>query len=300
MAITLTPLTDIAGGFAAEASGLDIARPLDPATAREVEAAMDRFGVLVFRRDAPLTDAEQLAFTRQFGEIEPVYASPTTRDPDGGRRLDLAMNDISNLDSKGRVLARDDRRRLYSLGNMLWHSDSSFKATPAKWSLLSAHAIPPEGADTEFADMRAAWDALDPALQAEARDLVTHHSLIFSRAQLGFFDYTEEERARYEPVRHRLVRRHAGSGRLSLYLSSHIGEIEGMPRPEAMMLIRDLTEHATQREFVYRHRWRVGDIVVWDNRCTMHRARRFDDTRFRRDMRRTTLMDAAPTLEQAA
>jgi alpha-ketoglutarate-dependent 2,4-dichlorophenoxyacetate dioxygenase len=297
MAITLTPLTSV---FAAECSGVDIGQPLDAATAREIEAAMDRYAVLVFRRDAPLTDAQQLAFTLSFGQVEPPYQVPTAQSGGGGRRLPATHNDISNLDPTGKLLARDDRRRLYNLGNMLWHSDSSFKATPAKWSLLSAHVVPPEGADTEFADMRAAWDALDPRTQAEVRDLVAEHSLLHSRAQLGFADYTEEERRLYAPVRQRLVRRHPGSGRLSLYLSSHIGDVLGWPRPEAMMLIRDLTEHATQREFVYRHKWRAGDLVVWDNRCTMHRARRFDDTVHKRDLRRTTLQDAAPTLEQAA
>ena len=187
---------------------------------------------------------------------------------------------------------------MYNLGNRLWHSDSSFKATPAKYSMLHARVIPPEGGETEFADMRAAWNALPAKMKAEVKELVCEHSLIFSRAQLGFDAFTEVERERCTPVPQRLVRRHQGSGRLSLYLSAHIGQIRGWPTPEAMMLIRELTEFATQREFVYRHLWSVNDLVVWDNRCTMHRGLRYEDKIYPRDMRRVTLMDVAPTLEQ--
>jgi len=210
------------------------------------------------------------------------------------------MVDISNLGVDGSILAADDRRRMFNLGNLLWHSDSSFKATPAKYSMLHARVLPPSAPNTEFADMRAAWDALPADLQEVARPLVCDHSLIYSRALLGFDDFTPEEREWFAPVPQRLVRRHAGSGRLSLYLSAHIGTIHGWLRPEAMAFIRDLTEHATQREFVYSHPWREHDLVIWDNRCTMHRARPFDDKKYKRDMRRLTLEDSAPTLEQAA
>jgi alpha-ketoglutarate-dependent 2,4-dichlorophenoxyacetate dioxygenase len=164
--------------------------------------------------------------------------------------------------------------------------------------MLHARTIPPEGGETEFADMRAAWDALPAAMQTEIRELVAEHSLIFSRAQLGFEEFTPEEREACAPVPQRLVRRHMGSGRLSLYLSAHIGCIRGMPRPEAMALVRELTERATQRQFVYSHTWQVGDLVVWDNRCTMHRGRPYADKTYPRDMRRVTLSDVAPTLEQ--
>ncbi|MBX5453655.1 MAG: TauD/TfdA family dioxygenase, partial [Acidobacteriia bacterium] len=208
--------------------------------------------------------------------------------------------DISNLDVDGSILGAEDRRRLFNLGNRLWHSDSSFKKTPAMYSILHARVVPPEGGETEFADMRAAWDALDEKTKAEIRDLVCEHSLLYSRGQLGFTDFTDEERRQFAPVPQRLVRRHPGSGRLSLYLSSHIGAIRGWPVPEALALIRDLTEHATQREFVYRHVWARHDLVMWDNRCTMHRARPFDDKTYQRDLRRVTLQDIAPTLEQAA
>ena len=166
--------------------------------------------------------------------------------------------------------------------------------------MLHARAVPPEGGATEFTDMRAVWDALPAAMQATLRDKTAWHSLIYSRGLLGFTDYTDDERQRFAPVPQRLVRRVPGSGRLSLYLSSHIGRIDGMPQPEAMLLVRELTEFATQRRFVYAHQWKAGDLVVWDNRCTMHRATPFDDSKYRRDMRRVTLQDVAPTLEQAA
>jgi alpha-ketoglutarate-dependent 2,4-dichlorophenoxyacetate dioxygenase len=287
-------LTPLHPAFAARADGMDLRRPLTPAQIAGVTAAMDRYAVLVFPNQA-LENDEQLAFGRQFGEIE---ATPTLVDQARRRLPDNRMNDISNLGADGKILAADDRRRMYNLGNLLWHSDSSFKPTPAHYSMLHARVIPPEGGETEFADMRAAWDALPPKMQAKVRDLVCEHSLIFSRAQLGFDDFTEEEKQRCAPVRQRLVRRHMGSGRLSLYLSAHIGRIEGWPTPEAMALIRELTEFATQPRFVYSHSWSVNDLVVWDNRCTMHRGRPYEDKIYPRDMRRVTLADVAPTLAQ--
>jgi len=198
---------------------------------------------------------------------------------------------ISNLSNDNKVLARDDRKRLFSLGNRLWHSDSSFKVVPAKYSILHARAIPSKGGNTEFADMRAAYDALDAETRAEIADLICEHSQIFSRQQLGFFDFTEEERARFKPVRQRLVRTHPSTGRKSLYLASHAGSIVGWPVPEARCFLRDLIEHATQPRFVYRHSWRVGDLVIWDNLATMHRGRPFDDAKHRRELRRVTTLD---------
>ncbi|MBL6455592.1 TauD/TfdA family dioxygenase [Belnapia sp. T6] len=289
-------LTPLHPAFAARAEGLDLRRPLAPAQVAAVNAAMDRHAVLVFPNQ-PFIDDEQLAFGRQFGEIE---ETPTLVDQARRRLADNQVNDISNLGADGQILAADDRRRMFNLGNLLWHSDSSFKPTPAHWSMLSARVIPPEGGETEFADMRAAWDALPDKMKARIRDLVTEHSLIYSRSLLGFEAFTPEEIERCTPVPQRLVRRHPGSGRLSLYLSAHIGAIQGWPRPEAMALIRDLTEFATQPRFVYSHPWSVGDLVVWDNRCTMHRGRPYEDKVYPRDMRRVTLKDCAPTLEQAA
>jgi len=279
----------------ARAEGVDLRLPLTAELTAAIEAAMDRHAVLVFPGQ-DLNDDQHMAFGLRFG---PVEAARATVDANRHRLAHPLMNDISNLDVNGEILKADDRRRMFNLGNRLWHSDSSFKATPAKYSLLYARSIPPEGGETEFADMRAAWDALPENMRARVKDLVCWHSLLYSRAQLGFHGFNEEERKLFEPVPQRLVRRHAGSGRLSLYLSAHIGRIEGWEVPEAMMLIRDLAEHATQREFVFRHQWQVHDLVVWDNRCTMHRGRAYDDMKYQRDMRRVTLADSGPTLASA-
>ncbi len=292
MELKITPLHPHIG---ARAEGVDLRQALTPDLARQIEAAMDRHAVLVFPGQ-DLNDDQQMAFGTAFGPIE---GSRATVDVHRHRLAHPLMNDISNLDENGEILGPEDRRRMFNLGNRLWHTDSSFKATPSKYSMLHARLIPPEGGETEFADMRAAWDTLTPKLQETVRDMVCEHSLLFSRALLGFSGFNEEERRQFAPVRQRLVRRHAGSGRRSLFLSAHIGRIEGWPVPEAMALLRDLTEHATQREFVYQHRWSLHDLVVWDNRCTMHRGRPYDDKQYRRDMRRVTLSDTAPTLEQA-
>lgn len=280
--------------FAGEVSGIDLTRRLSDAEVAAIHAGMDEFGVLVFHGQ-DLTDEQQLAFSRQLGPLETATGDIAAPED---RRLSMDVNDISNLDKHGKVVARDDRRRLFSLGNLLWHSDSSFKAVPAKYSLLSARTIPAEGGNTEFADMRAAYDALDEATKREVHDLVCLHSQIYSRGVLGFDEFTEAERVKWAPVRQRLVRRHPVTGRLSLYLASHAGEIEGWPVPEARAFLRDLTEHATQRQFVYAHVWRLHDLVMWDNRVTMHRARRFDGRQVR-DMRRTTLTNEVSSLEQA-
>ena len=294
MKLAFTPLHPV---FAAECSGVDIGQPLDPDTAGAIQRGMDQYAVLVFRRATPLTTEQQIGFTRSLGELEPPYKKIN---PEEGTRLDNPrLSDISNLGPGDRILARDDRKRLFQLGNQLWHSDSSYKTIPARYSALCAHVIPPEGGDTEFADMRAAWDMLDARTQEKVRDLVAEHSRIFSKGALGFRFTKDEERA-FAPVRQPLVRRHPSSGRLSLFLSSHAGRIVGWPVPEAMMLLRELTEHATQREFVYRHRWRVGDLVMWDNQATMHRARRFDDEKYPRDLRRTTLTTGAPAIALAS
>ena len=198
-------------------------------------------------------------------------------------------------DLKAALIDLHDRRRLDSLGNRLWHSDSSYKKIPARYSALCAHVIPPSGGETEFADMRMAWDLLDDAMKEKIKGLVAEHSRIFSKGTLGF-QFTEKELHDFAPVRQPLVRTHPRTGRHSLFLSSHAGRIVGWPQPEALMLLRELTEHATQREFVYRHVWRVGDVVMWDNSVTMHRAQPYDDLKYPRDMRRSTVTCGAPAL----
>jgi len=280
--------------FVGEVSGGDLARPLTADEVAAIEAGMDRYAVLVFH-DQKITDEQQMAFSRSFGPLEDARGGNITKPED--KRLQTGMNDVSNLGRDGQPLPRDSRVRLFNLGNMLWHSDSSFRSVPAKYSLLSARVVNPTGGNTEFADMRAAYDALDGATKAQIEDLICEHSLMYSRGSLGMLDYSDEERAMFRPVRQRLVRTHPVTGRKSLYLSSHAGAILGMPMPEARILLKDLTEHATQPKFVYVHRWRVGDLVMWDNRQMMHRVRRYDESQ-PRDMRRTTIAGNAATAAQ--
>jgi alpha-ketoglutarate-dependent 2,4-dichlorophenoxyacetate dioxygenase len=280
--------------FVGEVSGVDISAPLSRQAVAAIEAGMDRYAVLVFH-EQKITDEQQIAFSRNFGAIEDARGGNITKPED--KRLPTGMNDVSNLGRDGKPLERESRQRLFNLGNMLWHSDSSFRPIPAKYSLLSARIVNPVGGNTEFADMRAAYDDLDAAMKALIEDLVCEHSLMYSRGSLGFLDYTEEERAMFRPVRQRLVRTHPVTGRRSLYLSSHAGGIVGMPMPEARILLRELTEHATQPKFVYVHRWRAWDLVIWDNRQMMHRVRRYDDSH-PRDMRRTTVAGETPTVAQ--
>jgi alpha-ketoglutarate-dependent 2,4-dichlorophenoxyacetate dioxygenase len=292
MAIELTPLHPTLG---AELRGVDLSRPVEPAAFAEIDAAFSQYGILVFPEQA-VTDEQQLAFSRLFGplEVNPNYAGAKMR-----LRTDVA--DISNLDAEGRVLARDDRRNVFNLGNQLWHTDSSFKHVPAKCSLLSARELPAPGpmggGETEFADLRAAWDALPEARKRELEGLVVEHSIFRSRSQIGFADFNDEIFKQLPAVPQTLVRHHRYSGRTSLYLASHASHIIGWPVEKGRALIEELIAFATRPQFVYRHRWTVGDIVIWDNRCTMHRGRPYDDTQ-RRVLHRTTVSDVANTLEQ--
>ena len=282
--------------FAAEVEGVDMTKPLSPDDVAAIHAGMDMYAVLVFH-DQRIDDEQQLAFSRSLGELE--HAIGTSLRAPEEYRLPTTFADVSNLDKDHKVFARDDRRRLFAIGNRLWHSDSSFKVVPAKYSLLSARSIPSKGGNTEYADMRAAYDALDDETRGEVEGLVCEHSQLYSRAILGFTEFTEEERERFKPVHQCLVRTHPVTKRRSLYLSSHAGGILGWPVPEARAFLRDLVEHATQRQFVYAHKWAVNDLVMWDNRQTMHRARPFP-AHEPRDMRRTTLMGDGPTAAQAA
>jgi alpha-ketoglutarate-dependent 2,4-dichlorophenoxyacetate dioxygenase len=282
--------------FAGEVEGVDLTKPLSPENAAAIHAGMDKFAVLVFR-DQLLSDEEQMAYTLSLGPIE--RSTGTSLRKKDEYRLPTTFADVSNLDKENKPLARNDRRRLFGIGNRLWHSDSSFKTTPAKYSILNARSIPSKGGNTEFADMCTAYDALDDDMKAEIEGLVCEHSQMYSREQVGFTDFTDEERERFKPVRQILRRTHPGTGRKSLYLASHAGTIVGWPVPEARLFLQDLVEHATQRQFVYAHEWRLGDLVMWDNRQTMHRARPFPAEE-PRDMRRTTLAGDGPTAEQAA
>ena len=288
MAIEVTPLHPTLG---AELRGADLTRPVMPEVFAEIEAAFNRYGILVFPRQR-VTDEQQLAFGRLLGplEVNPNYAGAKMR-----LRPDVA--DISNLDPEGQVLARDDRRNLFNLGNQLWHTDSSFKHIPAKCSLLSARELPSSGGETEFADMRATWDALPDARKRELDGLVVEHSIFRSRSQIGFADFNDAISEELPPVQQALVRHHRHSGRTSLYLASHASHIVGWPVEEGRALIEELIAFATQPQFVHQHRWTVGHLVIWDNRCTMHRGRPYDDTQ-RRVLHRTTVSDTSNTIEQ--
>jgi alpha-ketoglutarate-dependent 2,4-dichlorophenoxyacetate dioxygenase len=273
--------------FVTEVSPVDLRQVHDRETLAQIRAGMDEYAVLVFR-DQPFTDDEHLAFAQRLdGRLHSRTGSRVL----GKSRLgDEALSDISNVDEAGDIMQPDDRRRMYGLGNRLWHTDASFQDPPGRYSMLSAKIVPPVGADTEFADMRAAYDALAAPMTAPLAGLRVRHSIVHSRQTLGF-EFSGDEQEMLQGAVHPLIRTIPRSHRRSLYLASHASRIIDWPVPEGRLLLRDLMEHATQPEFVYRHAWRVGDLVIWDNRATMHRARPFDDAKVRRELHRVTTLD---------
>ena len=293
MSLTLQPVTE---RFACELLGVDLRHETSPAMGQQVMAAMDRYGVSVLRGQR-IDDAQQIAFSRLFGALE---HSPNFGRGDGEtvRMKHPELFDVSNLDEQDRILPDSDRRRVYRAANLMWHTDSSFQPGGAGYSLLSARVVPSAGADTEFADMRAAYDDLPAALKARVEGRVVEHSTYHSRSLVGY-QFTEEERRRRKPALQHLVQTHPRTGRRSLYLASHASHIVGLPIPEGRALLQQLVEFSTQPRYVYRHRWRVGDLLIWDNRCTMHRATPFDDFSERRDLRRTTVIGDLPVIEGA-
>jgi alpha-ketoglutarate-dependent 2,4-dichlorophenoxyacetate dioxygenase len=284
--------------FVGEVSGVDVGKSIGAEVLAALKAAIDRYAVLVFR-DQDLDDERQMAFARNFGELE----LPRSGAAGVKRRLRPEIADISNLDDESRLRGRDDPRRFDQLGNRLWHTDGSFRRIPAALSMLYANRVPGPSAkgsgETEFADMRAAYDALGEQQKEGIADLVALHDIAWSRGQLGFNELLFGEKTVLPPVPQRLVRTHPGSKRKVLYVAAHASEIVGWPVPEGRLLLRELIEHATRREFVHCHEWRIGDLVIWDNRATMHRGRNFDETRVR-DLRRVTTRDVASTLDQVA
>ena len=275
--------------FAAEVGAIDLREVRDRATLDEIRAGMDEYGVLVFRQQ-PFADAEQLAFARRFDGT--LHAKTGISVLSKNRLGDEALTDISNVDENGEIMKSNDRRRMYALGNRLWHTDASFQDPPGRYSMLSARVIPSASADTEFADMRAAYDALDSDTKARLEGLRAHHSIAYSREVLGF-EFSEREREQLKGAIHPLVRLNPRTRRRSLYLASHASRIVDWPIPEGRLLLRDLIEHATQPQFVYRYAWRPGDLVVWDNLATMHRGKPYDDATHRRELRRVTTLDIA-------
>ena len=273
--------------FFAEAGPIALRETFDDGTLAAIRAGMDEHAVLVFH-DQAFTDSEQIAFAQRLdGKL---HAKTGARVVAQNRFGNEALTDISNVGANGQILAADDRRREYSLGNRLWHTDASFEDPPGRYSMLFARIVPPVAADTEFADLRAAYDALDEETRKKIESLKAHHSIAYSRETLGF-DFSEEEKNRLKGAEHPLVRTNPRTGRRSLYLASHASKIIGWPVPEGRLLLRELIEHATQRQFVYRHAWRVGDLVIWDNLATMHRGKAYDDAVHKRELRRVTTLD---------
>jgi alpha-ketoglutarate-dependent 2,4-dichlorophenoxyacetate dioxygenase len=275
--------------FGGELTSVDL-RALRTQTERdEIRALMDRYGVLVVR-EQPFSDDEQAAFARGLGGELVTKVARSVIDP-ASRLKEPGLTDISNLDENNEIIARNDRRRMYSLGNRLWHTDSSFQNPPARYSMLSAKEVPTAGGETEYADMRAAYDALPAALKAQIEDLRAFHSIIYSRSTIGFTEFSDAERAQFPGAEQPLVHVHPGSGRKSVYIASHASHIIGWPVPDGRLLLRELMMLATLPQFVYRHTWRAGDFVIWDNRCMLHRGLPFDESTQRRDLRRVSTID---------
>ncbi len=291
MSFTLSPVTP---GFVAEVGDIDLAQPLPQEDFALLRQAFTRYAVLVFPGQV-LTPAQHLAFSGLWGPVE----KERTLDPKATpARLSGEFADISNLSAEGRIWGESSRQRMYKAGNRLWHTDSSFKRLPSLCSLLYATTVVPIGGHTEFADQRAAYDALPEAMKARLQGLVAEHWIVHSRRRSGFEEFNEDEMKRLPPVPQVLVRTLPDSGRKSLFVASHAGRILGMPDAEGRALIDELIAHVTQRQFVYTHRWRPNELVMWDNRCTMHRGTEYDDLRWVREMRRVTISDVANTCEQ--
>ena len=290
MSVDVWPVTE---DFVAELGDVDLSQPLSEADWRAIEEAFETYAVLVIP-DQELSQQQHIDFALRFGPIDRSMVV----DLEGAKpRVRNEIADVSNLDENDEVWTEDSRLRLFQMGNRLWHTDSSFKKVPAKASLLYMRSVPPVGGQTEFADMRAAHDALPEAMKERIEGLVAMHAIANSRAKLGF-EMTGEENEALPPVPQALARHHAHSGRGSIYIASHAGSVNGLPDDEGGALLAELMAHATQRRFVHCHRWRANDLVIWDNRCTMHRGRPFDDLRWRRDAQRATVLDVAPTCEQ--
>jgi alpha-ketoglutarate-dependent 2,4-dichlorophenoxyacetate dioxygenase len=291
MPITLAAVTP---GFVAEVGDVDLTQPLSDADFDQLRQAFTQYAVLIFANQQ-LTPAQHLAFASRWGPVE----KERTLDPKATpARLSGEFADISNLSAEGRIWGEASRQRMYKAGNRLWHTDSSFKQLPSLCSLLYATTVVPVGGHTEFADQRAAWDALPEAMKARLQGLVAEHWIVHSRRRSGFDAFNEDEMKRLPPVPQMVVRTLPDSGRKSLFMASHAGRIIGMPDAEGRALIDELIAHVTQRQFVYTHRWRPNELVMWDNRCTMHRGTDYDDLRWVREMRRVTISDAANTCEQ--
>lgn len=282
--------------FAVEVGPIDLRRVYDADTLLEVRAGLDEYALLVFR-DQQFTDEEHLAFAQRLdGELHTKTGISAFKKSRFGNE---ALADVSNVTDTGEIQSSDDRRRMYGLGNRLWHTDASFQDPAGRYSMLFARVVPPVSADTEYADMRAAYDSLSDEMKARLEGLRVHHSIAHSREILGF-TFSEKEREILKGAVQPLVRTLPRSGRKSLYIAAHASKILDWPIPEGRLLLLDLIEHATKPEYVYRHSWNVGDLVIYDNRATMHRARPYQDTKYRRELRRVTTLDTPFEIDQPA
>jgi alpha-ketoglutarate-dependent 2,4-dichlorophenoxyacetate dioxygenase len=294
MAISIYPITP---NFAAEVGDIDLSQPISAENEKAIKDAFWKYAVLIFPEQS-LTHEQHVAFSKLFGPLEEPI-KPGKNDA-GKARIPANISDVSNLDHNNQPWSADSRQRMFQLGNRLWHTDSSFRHLPGRASMLYARTIAPIGGHTEFADMRAAWDNLPNDIRERIGGLIVEHSIFTSRAKCGFTSFPDDERALLPPVLQVLVRTIPETGIRALYLASHAARVIDMPEKESDALLKNLMEHATQRQFVYTHRWRLNDLVMWDNRCTMHRGTDFDDIRWKRDIQRTTVSDLANSCELAA
>lgn len=290
MDISVEPLGD---GFFARVTGVDFRKPPAGAVRNTIIEASDQYAVLVFPDAFPSED-EHLAFGRAFGELQRTSSSISGKRE---RRIRAEFADVSNLDIDGSLLPQESSRAHNKQANMLWHSDASFRPTPSKYSFLAGIQIPDEGGETEFTDLRAVWDALPADMKARCEGKIAVHSLLASRRRVGYDDFLEEERKAYSYAPHPLKRIHPGSGRPCLFLGSHADVIEGEDEAESRQFLEELLEFATQPQFIYRHHWTAGEVVMWDNRCTLHRGRPWDMSVVR-EMRRVTIDGDGPTVTE--
>jgi alpha-ketoglutarate-dependent 2,4-dichlorophenoxyacetate dioxygenase len=291
LTLQVTPLGAL---FAAEMRGADLRLPLSAELVAAVNDAMARYAVLVIR-DQSIDDAQQIHFARQFGPLElPPHMG--LKGAHGKARISRELYDVSNLAPDGNFLPQDSLRHASNKANEEYHTDSSFNMLPTKWSLLMGHIVPPERGDTVFVDTRAAWDSLPAELKARAHGAVAEHYFWKTRGRAGYSVITEDMKRAMPPAQHSLVRVIPESGREALYIGEHATHIVGWPPEEGEAFLSELNRFATQPQFSYTHRWSVGDLVIWDNRCTLHRATGYDIYKYKRDLRRATINEYGPEI----
>jgi len=277
--------------FGVEVHGIDLTERLDAVAFAQIEAAFNEHSVLVFHEQF-LTDEQQIAFSERFGPLEQTIRGIASEEVFAPEIAHLA-----NVDGRGQMIAPDDKRMIYHSGNQLWHTDSSFKRVPALASLLSGREVPPVGGETEFASMRVAYELLSPEMKTTIEGRVAEHSFTYSRGLVAPGLVSDEDAEQVPPVPQALVRTNPANGRKNFYVASHASRIYGMAVEDGRALLRELTELATQAHLVYRHVWRAGDLVMWDNRCMLHRGRPWDGHAYRRVMHRTTVAGDGPTAD---